>query len=83
MVTRVLKNKAHQSIDIRLENRSKQQIGVQVKPPNGDFFVEEHQIRLSPAGKKGSTTVLPKAYLNWAQIENCRGRGFLSVTELK
>jgi len=53
-------------------NRSRQMIPLQVRRPGGDFYHEEHQIRLKPGE---SSSPLPKRYLNWAQIENCRGRG--------
>jgi len=62
-----------------ITNRSKQMIPIQVCPPKGDFFYEEHQIRLNP----GRTVTLPKKYLNQAQIENCRGRGDLTIIEEK
>ncbi len=68
--------------EVRIENLSRQMIPLQVKPPNGDFYVEEQQIRLSPAGKKGCAVKLPKKYLNMAQIENCKSRRFISVTEI-
>ena len=60
-----------------ITNRSRQMIPLQVRPPKGDFFYEEHQIRLNP----GKTVTLPKRYLNQAQIENCRGRGDLTIIE--
>jgi D-lyxose ketol-isomerase len=65
--------------DIVITNRGKQMIPIQVKPPNGDFFYEEHQIRLNP----GKSITLPKHFLNWAQIENCQARGNLSIIESK
>jgi hypothetical protein len=60
-----------------ITNRSRQMIPIQVRPPKGDFFYEEHQIRLNP----GKTVTLPKRYLNQSQIENCRGRGDLAIIE--
>ena len=69
--------------EVTVTNRSNQTLGLQACPPGGDFFLEQHQIRLRPAGKKGSSTTLPKSYLNWGQIENCRAMGKLSVVEVR
>lgn len=66
--------------DVLIANKTKQEIPLQVKPPNGDFFSQEQQIRLRPVGKRGSTVVIPEQYLNSAQVENCKARGFISVT---
>ena len=63
--------------EVVITNRSRQMVPIQVKPPGGDFFYEEHQIRLNC----GKSVTLPKRYLNWAQIENCRGRGDISIIE--
>ena len=71
-------NKAD-SKTVVVTNRSKQMIPIQVKPPRGDFFYEEQQVRLGP----GKSVSVPKGHLNWAQIENCRGRGDVSVIEEK
>jgi len=67
------------STDVVITNRSRQMIPLQVRPPKGDFFYEEHQVRLNP----NKSVTLPKTYLNWAQIENCRGRGDISIIEEK
>lgn len=64
------------SDDVVITNCSRQLIPIQVRRPKGDFFYEERQVRLSP----GATVTLPKSHLYWAQIENCRARGELSVT---
>ena len=63
--------------NVVISNCSRQMIPLQVRPPKGDFFYEEHQVRLNP-GK--SVTVL-RRWLNMAQIENCRGRGDISIIE--
>ena len=65
--------------NVVITNRTKQMIPIQVRQPEGDFFYHEHQIRLDPA----KTVSLPKRYLNWAQIENCQGRGELAIIEEK
>jgi len=64
---------------VMISNCSRQMIPLQVRPPKGDFFYEEHQVRLNP-GK--SVTVL-RRWLNMAQIENCRGRGDIAIVEGK
>jgi len=63
--------------DVVITNRCKQMIPLQVRPPKGDFFFEEHQIRLNP----GKTVVLPKRFLNWDQVVNCKARGDIAVGE--
>lgn len=65
--------------NVTISNRSRQMIPLQAKPPKGDFFYEEHQIRLNP----GATAQIPGRYLNWSQIENCKGRGDIVVVEEK
>ena len=61
---------------VEIMNISKQMIPLQVKPPGGDFYIEEQQIRLRP----GKSAVVPKDHLLWSQIENCKARGQLKVT---
>ena len=58
-------------------NRSRQLITIQAKPPGGDFYRDERQIRLQP----GKSITLPKRYLNQSQIENSRARGFIDVID--
>ena len=65
--------------DVVITNRCRQMIPIQVRPPKGDFFYEEHQIRIQP----GKSVTMPKHFLNWAQIENCKARGDISVIERK
>lgn len=67
------------NVNVTISNRSRQMIPLQIRPPKGDFFYEEHQVRINP----GATAQVPKRYLNWAQIENCKGRGDISVVEEK
>ena len=56
---------------MRIYNRSKQTIPLQVKPPGGDFFLHEQAVQLRP----GKTVKLPKSYVNGSQIENlCKRR---------
>jgi len=61
--------------NVIVTNRSKQMVPIQAKPPNGDFFYEEHQLRLAP----GKSVTVPRRYLNESQIENCRAKGIISV----
>ena len=62
---------------VAITNRTRQMIPIQVRPPKSDFFYEEKQMRIAP----GRSVTLPKSHLNWQQIENCRGRGDISVSE--
>jgi len=56
---------------VRLYNCSKQMISIQAKPPGGDFYLHEQQVRLSP----GKYVDLPKSYLREAQVQNlCKSR---------
>jgi len=57
--------------NVMITNTCRQMIPLQVKPPKGDFYYEEHQIRLNP----GQSVTLPTRYLNLSQIENCKSRG--------
>ncbi len=60
---------------LRIYNSSKQMIPIQVKPPGGDFYTSEQQIRLAP----GKDVVLPKSHLRMAQIDNLKRRRMLKV----
>ena len=60
---------------IRVYNRSKQTIPLQVKPPRGDFFLHEQAVHLGP----GKTVKLPKSYVNSSQIENLQRRREIQV----
>jgi hypothetical protein len=63
---------------VTLQNiSSNQTIGLQVKPPKGDFYLDEQQVRLSP----GDSVVVPKDHLLWSQIENCKAKKQLRVIE--
>jgi hypothetical protein len=60
----------------RITNASKQMIPVQVRRPNGDFFLEERQVRI-PAGR---SVTLPTDHLMPAQIENLKVKRQLQVS---
>ena len=60
----------------RVLNISKQMIALQVKPPKGDFFIHEQQVRLQP----GQHALLPKTHLNQSQVENLKRTGQIKVT---
>lgn len=64
------------SATIRIYNRSKQMIPLQVRPPGSDFFSNEQQVRIAP----GEDVTLPKSYLLPEQIENLTRRRLLTVT---
>ena len=60
---------------IRVYNNSKQLLSLQVKPPGGEFYSSEQQVRLLP----GQDCLLPKSYIMSEQIENLRARGVIKV----
>jgi len=64
-----------QSDVMRLYNRSKQTVPLQVKPPGGDFFLHEQAVQLGP----GKSVKLPKSYVNAAQVENLQRRRIIQV----
>jgi hypothetical protein len=57
---------AKQKQMVAITNISRQLIEFQVKPPAGDFFLNEQQVRLKPA----EAVTVPKEYLMWHQVEN-------------
>ncbi len=67
--------KKHSAV-VRLYNRSKQMIPLQVRAPGADFFSNEQPVRLEP----GKDVTLPKSYLLAAQVENLTKRRMLTVT---
>lgn len=60
---------------IRVTNCSKQMIPIQAKPPGGDFYRNEQQVRIRP----GASIELPKSYLMEEQIVNLQKRGMIRV----
>ncbi len=58
-----------------IENCSKQALKFQIRPPKSDFFLHEQQVRLSP----GKRVEVPKDYLMWSQVENCKARGLIKT----
>ncbi len=60
---------------IRVYNKSKQTINLQVKPPGGDFFLHEQVVNLRP----GKTVRLPKDHVNDSQIVNLQKSGQIQV----
>lgn len=61
---------------VRIYNRGKQTIPIQVRPPNGDFYLHEQQVYLQP----GKSVMLPKDHLLMDQVTNLSGRGMLQIT---
>lgn len=61
---------------IRIYNSGKQVIPLQVKPPKGDFFLHEQQVRIMP----GKSVLLPKDHVLMDQVKNLSARGMLKVT---
>lgn len=68
----MVKSKSH---TIRILNISRQEISIQARPPHGDFFLHEQQVRLRP----GVSALLPKDHLIPEQITNLRAKGFIKV----
>lgn len=60
---------------IRLMNISKQMIPLQVRPPQGDFYLHEQQVRINP----GATVMLPKNHLRSDQLQNLQSRRMIRV----
>lgn len=67
------KKKTH---TIRIYNSSKQMIPLQVKPPAGDFYLHEQQVRLYP----NKEVTLPKDHVLEEQITNLKAKSFIKVT---
>jgi len=63
------------SDELRITNRRKQIIPINVSPPNGDFFAEQKQYWI----KHNESVTLPKRYLNMSQINNLKASGVLAV----
>lgn len=61
--------------EIRVYNKGKQLVPLHVRPPQGDFYLHEQQVRLRP----GQHVMLPKEYVNMHQVTNLSARGILKV----
>lgn len=61
--------------DLHITNISKQMISIQVKPPQGDFYAEERQVRLKP----GKSVSIPESHLILAQVENLKLKKQITV----
>jgi hypothetical protein len=66
------KNRSHV---IRVYNNSRQLIQLQARPPGGNFYMNESQIRIQP----GHDVLLPKAHLRQDQLENLKKKGFIKI----
>lgn len=60
---------------VRIYNRSKQMIPIQVRAPGSDFYTNEQQVRIDP----GKDVALPKSHLRMDQIENLQKRRMIQV----
>ena len=67
--------KASKTPVVRVYNSSNQLIQLQVKPPGGDFYTNESQIRINP----GDDVLLPKTHLRQDQLENLKKKGFIKI----
>lgn len=63
------------SASVRIYNRSKQLIALHVRPPGGDFYATEQQIRINP----GQDVELPESHLMMDQIRNLQKQGILQI----
>ena len=61
---------------VKVYNRSKQMIPLQVREPKGDFYISERQIQLMP----GKEVLLPASHVMRDQLDNLRSRGMLAIT---
>ena len=61
---------------LRIYNRSRQTISLQLCRPGGDFFLTEQQVHLG----SGKSVELPKDHVRMEQINNLSVRGILRVT---
>jgi hypothetical protein len=61
---------------VRIYNKSKQTVSLQVCPPNGDFYRAEQQAHIAP----GKSATLPKDHLRWEQVDNLKQKQMLIVT---
>jgi len=59
----------------RIYNCSNQMLPLQVRPPGGDFYRNEQQVRLLP----GTDVTLPKSHLRADQIDNLQKRQMIKV----
>jgi hypothetical protein len=66
------KNKSHV---IRVYNNSRQLIQLQARPPGGNFYTNESQVRIPP----GQDVLLPKTHLRQDQLENLKKKGFIKI----
>ncbi len=64
------------SATIRIYNKSAQLIPIQIKPPGGDFFLHEQQIRIPP----GKSVTVMKDHILLEQVMNLKARGMLQIT---
>ena len=63
---------------VRIINCSPQMISIQVKPPQGDFYREEQQVRIMPH----KDVILPKDHLIESQITNLAGRRMIKIVDV-
>jgi len=61
---------------VRIYNKGRQTLPIQVRPPQGDFYLHEQQVHLHP----GKSVLLPKDHLRMEQVTNLSARGVLKVT---
>lgn len=67
---------ARQRSTVRIYNRSKQAVYLQVRNPDGEFYTGQQQVRLMP----GQDVMLPKSHVMEDQIKNLRAKMMVQVT---
>ncbi len=60
---------------VRIYNKSRQMIPLQIRAPGGDFYASEQQVRLRP----GKDALLPKSHLMMDQILNLQQKRMIRV----
>ena len=72
-----VKSRATRQVEtIRISNISNQTISLQVRPPDGDFFLHEQQVHIM----SGKEVTLPKDHTLMDQIMNLQARRMLKIT---
>lgn len=69
------KTKGIKSHSIRVYNKSRQTISLQLTPKGGDFFLHQQQVHIRP----GIPVEIPKSHIIEEQIQNLQKQGMISV----
>jgi len=66
---------AKQTEIVKIYNKSNQMLALHVRPPEGEFYSSEQQVRLNP----GTEVTLPKDHINQCQIDNLQRNQMIKV----